>query len=232
MKRSHITCLQHVPFEGPAAIADWAARRGHAMSITRLFEQAPLPKASDIDWLLVMGGPMGVHDEDQHPWLAAEKRFIAECIAAGKRVVGVCLGAQLIADALGARVYRHEQPEIGWFPISLTEAGRSAPRLAHWPSTLDVFHWHGDTFELPAGAVHLARSANCEHQIFLHGDRVLGLQCHLEVTPESVRDILVHCADEIRPGPCVQSAEQIARTGARDLGAIHDALFDLLDRLG
>ncbi len=227
-----IHCLTHVPFEGSAVIADWARRRGDTLSLTPVFEGQGLPRPTDFDWLIVMGGPMGVHDEAEHPWLAAEKRFLGEAIAAGKTVVGICLGAQLIAHALGAAVHPNPEREIGWFPIELTEAGRSSSVLGFLPDRIQVFHWHGDTFELPPGAIHLARSAACSQQVFLYDGRVLGLQCHLESTPEGVADLLAHCAEEIEPrSTSVQSAERMLAADAHDYARIHGALFGILDRL-
>jgi GMP synthase-like glutamine amidotransferase len=226
-----IQCLKHVPFEGPAAIAAWADERGHSMATTAWYDGALPPAHSEFDWLVVMGGPMGVHDEPDYPWLAAEKRFIQEVIDAGKTVVGVCLGAQLIAYVLGARVYRNREKEIGWFPIELTEAGMSSLVFGFLPSPVTVYHWHGDTFELPPGAVQLARSAVCEQQAYLYDGRVLGLQCHLESTPESVADIIAHGADEIVPSAYIQTAEQMLSASADDYVQLQGALFGILDRL-
>ena len=226
-----IHCLQHVPFEGAAAIGDWAARNGHSITSTSLFASTDLPSQDGFDWLVVMGGPMGVHQEAEHPWLVPEKAFIGESIAAGKTLVGVCLGAQLIAEVLGARVHRNPQTEIGWLPIALTEAGRASPITGFLPETLDVFHWHGDTFEIPPGAQHLARSAACAHQIFLYDGRVLGLQCHLESTRASVADLVHKCADEILPSATVQSGEQMLAVPEQEYDRINQALFGMLDRL-
>lgn len=226
-----IHCLQHVPFEGPANIADWAVRKGHDILVTAPYEGDPLPSPADFDRLVVMGGPMGAHDEAEHPWLAAEKVLLRESIDAGKSVVGVCLGAQLIAAALGARVYRNAHKEIGWMPVQLTEAGRASAIFGFLPQCLDVFHWHGDTFELPEGAVHLASSEACAHQAFLYDGRVLGLQFHLESTPASVRDIVANCADDITPGAHVQGAERMRAATEEDYAAIRRALFGILDRL-
>jgi GMP synthase-like glutamine amidotransferase len=223
--------LQHVPFEGPAGIGDWAARKGHATAITRLFEQAKLPDAKELHWLVVMGGPMGVGDEADYSWLANEKVLIRESIATGKTVVGVCLGAQLIADALGAPVYANSHKEIGWLPIELTEQGQVSGPLAFLPHRFEVFQWHGDTFDLPDGATHLARSQGCEHQAFLYEDRVLGLQFHLESTPASVADLVSNCAGELMPGKFVQDAERILAAPPGDFERINHALFAVLDRL-
>jgi GMP synthase-like glutamine amidotransferase len=150
-----IHCLQHVPFEGPARIGDWAERRGHSLAVSHLYAGDPLPAIDRFDRLVVMGGPMGVADEAEYSWLAHEKARIEEAIAAGKSVVGICLGAQLIAEVLGARVHRNPVKEIGWFPIELTEAGRADPICDGLTGQAEVFHWHGDTFTLPSGAVQL-----------------------------------------------------------------------------
>jgi GMP synthase-like glutamine amidotransferase len=226
-----IRCLQHVPFEGPAGIGDWARARGHALAVTHLHAGEPLPDPAGFDWLVVMGGPMGVGDTGVHPWLAPEKDLIRQAIAAGRTLVGVCLGAQLIAEALGARVYRNPEKEIGWMPVTLTEAGRASPVLGFLPPDIEVFHWHGDTFELPAGAVHLAASGACAHQAFLYGERVLGLQFHLESTAESVAALIHHCADELVPAPHVQDAQRMLAATAADYGRINEALTGILDRL-
>ncbi|MBS1202913.1 MAG: synthase family protein [Chromatiaceae bacterium] len=226
-----IQCLKHVTFEGPAGIADWAEARGHTITLTPLYEGVPVPDLDAFDWLVVMGGPMGVGDESVHPWLAPEKALIGRAIAAAKTVLGVCLGAQLIAEALGARVYPNPEKEIGWMPVELTESGRDSPLTGFLPASLDVFHWHGDTFDLPPGAVRLARSGPCANQAFVYDGRVLGLQFHLESTPASVADILAHCAQDIVPAPYVQTAERMLAATPEDYARINGALFGILDRL-
>jgi GMP synthase-like glutamine amidotransferase len=222
--------LQHVPFEGLGSIAPWLEARHAQVSTTRLFEEAALPPVDDLDVLIVMGGPMSVNDLSLHPWLSAEKRFIAEAMERGTSVLGICLGAQLIAGALGARVYRNSLPEIGWFPIEKTgPTGPDGP--ARWlPDTCTVFHWHGETFDLPSGARPLARSKACENQAFTIGAHVIGLQFHLETTPASARAMIEAGRAELVPGPYVQrEGEMLADPGrfAR-ANAVMSALLETL----
>ncbi len=226
-----IHCLQHVPFEGPAAIADWAAERGHSLVVSRLYAGDDLPSPDAFDWLLIMGGPMNIYQEQQHPWLAAEKACIDRALAADKTLLGICLGAQLLADRLGSHVYAGPEREIGWWPLHLTEAGRRSSLFGGLDEPLQAYHWHGDTFELPAGAVCLASSSACVQQAFLYDKRVLGLQFHFEVTADSVRRLIEHCGEEITAGRYVQNAEQMLAINQEVFGRLHESLYRLLDRL-
>ena len=201
------------------------------MTLVPLYDGAPLPDPAGYEWLVVMGGPMSVGDDSDYGWLTPEKSTICASIEAGRTVVGVCLGAQLIAEVLGGRVYPNRQKEIGWMPIELTDAGRVAAVFEHLPPSLRVFQWHGDTFDLPPGAVHLARSAACANQAFVYHERVLGLQFHLESTPGSVAEIVRECAGEIVPAVHVQTAERILAASPEDYAGINQALFGILDRL-
>lgn len=223
-----VRVFQHVPFEGLGAIADWLAARGAAVATTRFDLDPVLPAAGGFDLLVVLGGPMGVNDEAELPWLAGEKHFIGAAVRAGTPVLGVCLGAQLIASALGARVYPGTHKEIGWFPVS---ACAHADDAFAFPPTLDAFHWHGDTFELPAGAVRLARSEACAQQAFQFGARCIGLQCHLETTPAAAHTMVEHCRHELLPAPYVQDAATILAAPAGRHAAINAQLARVLDYL-
>lgn len=224
----HVHCLQHVSFEPPARIASWAEERGVAMTVARLFDGDPLPGAADIEGLVVMGGPMSVHDDSKYPWLAEEKKLIEHTLRAEKPVLGVCLGAQLIAAVLGARVHRNRFQEIGWFRVEATAAGRAHPDFPLCAAFVP-FHWHGDTLELPAGATQLARSAACEQQAFAWSDRVLGLQFHLEVTADGIQEMIAHCHD-MGSGPYVQSPEEMLATPPARYDDAGGILYELLDR--
>lgn len=202
-----IHILQHVPFEGPAYIGQWAQDRGHTLTFTRFYEPWHLPHIDHFDWLFIMGGPMSVHDTGQYDWLEKEKDFIADAIAVGKTVIGICLGAQLIAEALGAEVFPNEHKEIGWFPVEKTLLEH--PVMSRIPNTMEVFHWHGETFGIPPGAERIFKSEACANQGFIYRSRVIGLQFHLEATPASVHLMLKHCNDDIRPSTFVQDVRVI-----------------------
>ena len=202
--KAHI--LQHVPFEDIGSMASWLDERGAEVNYTRFFEGAALPQMKNLDLVIAMGGPMSVNDESSLPWLRPEKQFIRDAAEKGVPVLGVCLGAQLIASAHGARVYRNRYKEIGWYPIEATPGPADTFRF---PEKCTVFHWHGETFDLPSGAVRLAKSAACENQAFQIGRHVIGLQFHLETTPKSAKAILDNCADELVPGPYVQTASEM-----------------------
>ncbi|MDX2453836.1 type 1 glutamine amidotransferase [Desulfosarcina sp.] len=201
--------LQHVAFEGLGSIAGWAAENGCPVSGSRMFAGDALPANNAFDLLVIMGGPMSVNDEVVHPWLVDEKRYVAQAMAAGKMVLGICLGAQMIASANGARVYPNDYPEIGWFPVKKTKAAKKMPVGHALADKTEVFHWHGETFDLPHGAVHLARNRVCENQAFAMGQRIVGLQYHLETTPESARALIQHCRHELVKAPHVQTESEI-----------------------
>jgi len=205
-----IACLQHVPFEGPAAVRPWAVSRGFPLSVIRLFANEPLPALDGFDLLVVLGGPMSVRDEKQFDWLGAEKEFVRNAIEKERRVLGICLGAQLIAHALGARVIPNREREIGWFPVEKSLQAQAHPAFAPLPETFTAFHWHGETFDQPAGSIGLARSEACAHQAFAAGERVLGLQFHLESTAESVEALIQHCPGDLSPGRFVQAPQAMA----------------------
>ena len=226
----NIHCLQHAPFEGPASIGDWISARSHRLTTTHLYRREVLPSPESVDWIVVMGGPMNVYEYRLHPWLREEKRFLAAALEANKTILGVCLGAQLLADVLGAKVYQNAEKEIGWLPISLRSGSGTDLFFPGAPCELTVFHWHGDTFDLPVGADWLASSVGCAHQAFAFGERVVGLQFHLETTPSGVAALIEHCGNELTEGRFVQRAARIIEERAH-FRMNQQVLKTLLDQL-
>ena len=225
-----IHCLQHVRYEGPALIESWATEHGHEIDTSPLYEEPILPRPETIDFLVVVGGAMGAYDEDAYPWIAEEKTFIERFIAGGSPVLGICLGAQLIADVLGARVYPGPRKEMGWFPIQLTSKGRETMLLGDLPENPTVFHWHSDTFNLPENTIHLARSDAYDNQAFLYDDRVLGLQFHLELDGGMIRQIIDHSNEHDETAEFVQSPEEMVAPH-QPFAPSHEILYTLLNRL-
>lgn len=207
MAGSRAHALFHVPFEGLGSISTWLKQHGFTLGQSHLYNGDALPAKDDFDWLIVMGGPMSVHDEAEHDWLAPEKALIGQALDEGKGLIGICLGAQLIAESLGAKVEPCE-PEIGWLALNAAPEADQHP-LGRLFDGASVLHWHGEAFSLPAGAQRLAATEFTPNQAFLYGDQVLGLQFHLEVT----YDDAVRMCRESHPGPqpsgWVQSPETI-----------------------
>lgn len=206
--------IQHVPFENPGYLVQWARGQNHSVAFSRMYESPVFPALDELDWLIVMGGPMGVYDEDKFGFLKAEKQFIRSVIDAGKKVLGICLGSQLVAETLGAKVYPHTVKEIGWWPLKKTAAGKTDPVVASLPDEFITFHWHGDTFDLPVGAVHLLFSDACPNQSFLYNNQVMGLQFHMEATYELVKAMVEHGRAELVPDKWIQSEEDILQNQA------------------
>jgi GMP synthase-like glutamine amidotransferase len=220
--------LQHVPFEGLGSIEPWLQNHAYVITSSPMFVQPVLPAIEEVDFLLILGGPMSVNDEAGYPWLTAEKMFIRDFIHTGKPVLGICLGAQLIANALGARVYPNAEKEIGWFPIINTA---TSPACFQFPTALTAFHWHGETFELPEGAERLASSTACRNQAFQVGTRAIGLQFHLETTPASAHQLMNHCRDELAPARYVQTEQQIESAHLDCYSTINTEMTRLLEYL-
>lgn len=228
MKRLHY--LQHVPFEDLGCIRPWAEAAGLQVRGTRFFRHEALPTVDQLDWLVIMGGPMNVYQEKTHPWLREEKRFIRQALETGKIVIGICLGAQLIAAVSGVRVHANGQREIGWFPVYKTSEAEKAAVAEALPDSFQAFHWHGDTFDLPAEAIHLGRSAACEHQGFVLNQRVVGLQYHLEVTHDGLKRLIHHCRSDIDDGLFVQQPAAILADPER-IAAANSVMNRVLERL-
>ena len=221
--------LQHVPFEGLGSIEIWLRNAGYEITHTRFYESDKLPDITDIDLLVIMGGPMSVNDKQDYPWLEKEKAFIQRVIHAGKPTLGICLGAQLVAKSLGADVFPNAVKEIGWFPIQATQTANN--ELFQFPKEIKVFHWHGETFSLPIGAVQIAESNGCKNQAFQIGNTVIGLQFHLETTPSSAQAIVEHCREELVEDTYIQLEAEILAAPQEQYNAINKLMENILEYL-
>ena len=222
-------CLQHVPFESPGNIETWIRQKGHSISFSHLYDDAIFPSLNNFDALIIMGGPMSIHDEKEFDWLKKEKEFIANAIKAQKKILGICLGAQLIADVLGAKVYQNKEKEIGFMPVHFTEKALANPLFQGFHLEETVFHWHGETFDLPKEAVHLAYTHACAHQAFQINQHIIGFQFHLEVTNELVEAMVKEGRHELVEGPFIQPEKEIGN-GLKSIERNKELLFGFLDR--
>lgn len=231
MKQLTIHVLQHVAYEGLGCIENWIHEHNHLLSYTKFYESFSIPDIDTIDGLIVMGGPMSVYEEDLFPWLKEEKHFIKAAIEKGKIVLGICLGSQLIAEVLGARVYPNKLKEIGWFPVKKTKAGQQHSMLKGIdPNEFTVFHWHGDTYDLPPASEHLFFTDICQHQAFIFDNRVLGIQFHFEATKETLNEMVQNGKQELEEGPTIQTGTVILQKSPL-IGENNQRLYKLLDNL-
>jgi GMP synthase-like glutamine amidotransferase len=225
--RIHV--LQHAANEGPGEIAHWAAERGHTVQIHHLYLDDPLPETGHFDFLVIMGGEMNIYQDRDYPWLKGERELVARALRGGKRAVGICLGAQFLADALGERVTQNAVYEIGWFPIHYTTAAREIfPKL---PESGLALHWHGDTFSLPQNAIRLGASEACAEQGFVLPGKCLALQFHFETDMGLVREMVEGSSDfsQWPKGPFVQPPEKILSGAQLHCAQTRPLLFHLLD---
>ncbi len=194
----HVTCFQHIDCEDPGSLLDILKAKEVRVDVLKPFQGQPVPGHLG-DGLIVLGGPMGVYEENQFPWMTAELDAIRKCLDSSLPVLGICLGSQMLSHAAGGRVYKGPSQEVGWYPITLTDQGHLDPLLLGLPREFNAFHWHGDTFTLPTQASLLAGSAAYPHQIFRVGTNAYGFQCHLEVTEEMVKSWMAVYAKELTP---------------------------------
>jgi GMP synthase (glutamine-hydrolysing) len=210
--------IQHAEAEGPGLLAPALEQAGVRATVLPIWQGARVPRAAaGIAGLVVMGGPMGVYETERFPHLADAIVLTADALRRDLPILGVCLGSQILAAAAGARVYPGTVKEIGWFPVRLNGMGRSDPVLSALPAEATVFHWHGDTFDLPPGGTLLASSERYAHQAFRLGRRAYGLQFHVEVTPEMVDRFIEAGAGEASDFGGAEGAAGM-RAGARRFG--------------
>ncbi|MEW6489094.1 MAG: gamma-glutamyl-gamma-aminobutyrate hydrolase family protein [Thermodesulfobacteriota bacterium] len=230
---SRVYVIQHIEWEPPGRISEALAGRGVELTPIRVYAGEAVPREmGDAGALVVMGGPMGVYEEAEHPFLREELRLIEDALRRERPILGTCLGSQLLAAALGARVRPGPRKELGWHEVILTPEGRADPLWAEAPDVFAALHWHGDVFDLPHGAMRLARSELTETQSFRYGTSAYGLLFHMEVTKPIVQDWVTHFSGELGEAG-VSGAEVLA--GAREhlanLHRIGDACYATWSRL-
>lgn len=224
-----IHVLQHSSINTLGTIEEYAKTKNHRLESTRFYETKAPPELDSFDLLIIMGGPMGIYDYEENPWLRDEKAFIKQAVEAGKPILGICLGAQLLADVLGARVYENRHMEMGWFPVRAVRDENKPEFLKGLPDKITVFHWHSRTFDLPAGAVHLFESEGCKNQGFIYNGRVVALQFHPEVNEERIQSLIKRFGDGMVNGPFVQKKQEML--GQQEyLAGTKEFMFLILDK--
>ncbi len=225
----------HEDFEAPGAYETWANDRGHHVTFSHVYAGDKLPtSAADMDFLIVMGGPQSPATTVQqcpHFDARAEQALIAAAVNSGKAVIGVCLGSQLIGEALGAPFAHSPEKEIGKFPIALTAEGRADEMFSHFGQSLEVGHWHNDMPGLTAEAKVIAYSAGCPRQIVAYSDRVFGFQCHMELTQEVVELLIANSENDLSRAAEFRFVNTPAELRAHDYRAMNQVLFTFLDKL-
>lgn len=222
-EKMDVLVLRHVPHEHLGTLANSLRARNVSYSYANLYEgEIPDIPSGDLSGLIILGGPMNVYETDRYPFLEMEERLIGEAIDRGVPVLGICLGAQLIAKTLGAHVTKNREKEIGWYPLRIREEAKGDRLFRYFNREETVFQWHGDTFQIPKGGVHLAESPLCENQAFRYKSNVYGLQFHIEVTPHMIAEWL----------NVQENKEEIASLkGKIDPGVIKDQTPRFMERL-
>jgi len=200
----HIHYFQHDHFEDLGFIGDWALKNNFTTSVTRFDLKQEFPSHNEYDWLVILGGKMGVYETDQYAWITPEIEFIKEAIHLGKIVIGICLGSQMVANALGAKVYKNTEPEMGFFPVTFNTDSSKDSIFKHFPVELSVMHMHFDIFDLPTGAICMSSSEVTPCQAFRFGENVFSLQFHFEVTEANAANFIQEITPEIVTGRLVQ----------------------------
>ncbi len=222
-----IHTILHASFETAGSIENWAYENSHSLDITHSYLNQPLPNINDFDFLIIMGGPQSPREQDIYPYLTNEISLIKDAIKANKYILGFCLGAQLIGEALGAVTLKSPEKEVGIWPITLTEDGKNDPLFEGFGDTFDVIHWHNDMPGIPEGSVIIASSPGCPHQAFRYNKRVYGLQFHMEFTQDNAKTMCDCCPDDLKPSKFTQSKEDILTS---DLLSINQKLNLILNR--
>jgi len=204
--------FQHVPYESSGYILEWAKERGHSCYFVNFYENASLPQINQIDGMVIMGGPMNIYDVEEYSWLEPETDFVKSFIQSGKKVLGICLGSQMLADAVGAKVKKNDHTEIGWFKVTVDQVSMPKQFAGIFPDEFITFHWHGDTFDIPQKAKGFMSSDATPNQAFIHKN-VAAFQFHPEMTKEGVIKLIVQNEEVFNNGyPFVQTKAELVDT--------------------
>ncbi|MBX9620902.1 MAG: homoserine O-succinyltransferase [Alphaproteobacteria bacterium] len=224
----NILCITHADFETPGVIEDWAKQRGYGFTICRPYQGEDCLNTSSFDFLIVMGGPQSPLELEKDPYLKDEITLITQAISEDKIVLGFCLGAQLIGDALGGKTTQSPEKEVGVFPLSLTSEGFNDPILKGLPKSFPAIHWHNDMPGETKDSIILAYSQGCPRQALRYGPKVYGFQCHLEITKEGIQEMIKACPGDLKPSRFTQTSTELLE---QDYGAVNQLMLKILDRL-
>lgn len=223
----NILCITHADFETPGVIESWAYNKGHAFQISKPYKGEKLPSISSFDFLIVMGGPQSPLNLNDAPYLVDEINLIKESIQQNKRILGFCLGAQLIGEALSAKTGRSPEKEVGVYPITLTDEGLKDPLLEGLPKNFLVIHWHNDMPGLSNNSALLSYSKGCPRQIVRYKPLVYGFQCHLEITLDGIQTMINAAPEDLKPSTFTQTKEELI---SQDYASINRMMINLLDK--
>lgn len=226
-----ILFITHAEFEKPGYIEDWAIHKRHQIHEICPYKGESLVGYSDFDLLVVMGGPQSPLALDKAPYLLDEIEFIKQAIANHKRVIGICLGAQLIGEALGAKTEHSPNKEIGMYPIELLNDAQTDPIFQSFPKKFDVMHWHSDMPGLAKGAVLLAKSEGCPRQVFRYGDRIYGFQCHFEMTTDLIKGMIENCSSDLTKGNYIQMENELLQSDCKFMNSVMEHVLNYLEQL-
>jgi len=224
----NILCIMHADFETPGVIENWAVENNHRFNLCKPYQGENCLNSGDFDLLIVMGGPQSPLEMEKDPYLKDEITLIKEAIIHDKMILGFCLGAQLIGEALGARTQRSPEKEVGVFPISLTKEGLNDPLLQGFPSSFPVIHWHNDMPGKTQHAQVLAFSAGCPHQIIKYASKIYGFQCHLEITLEGIQQMINACPNDLIQSIYTQTPQTLI---TQNYELINEKMCQILEKM-
>lgn len=220
--------IAHADFEKPGYIETWAKNNGYVTQEVHPYKGESLPKANSFDFLVVMGGPQSPLQMEEAPYLMDEIQLIKAAIEMQKPIVGFCLGAQLIGEALGAKTERSPNREVGMYPIELLETAKNDPIFQQFPSKINVMHWHSDMPGLTNESVLLARSEGCPRQVVRYSDKIYGFQCHLELTKDLVEGMIKNCPDDLRHGKYISTADEMLKVNYSEINSRMHLILDAI----